>query len=280
MTVYHYTPGDLEIYALTTFGVSVKDEKSIGRFGTGFKYAVAGILRLGGSIVIETPTKSYTFTTEARDVRGRAFQFIELHDGEQSQQLGFTTELGKHWEPWMLMRELHSNTLDEHGDSSTEWRPFDGTTIIVNCREYEEAFSHLDKYFVVSAPIYQCERFALHPEKNSEVFYRGVLIGKTPHNFPYTFNFFKGIDITEDRVARSLFDVRWKLSRALGEVPEKYGLEILSALASDEHFPDYGHCESLVDRAMELGRPVPPLFRSQAMKRSGLSMWQIAHAIN
>ena len=53
--------------------------------------------------------------------------------------LGFTTETGKLWEPWMAMREILCNCKDEHGIHSVdEMYPEKGKTlVIVDC----DAFS-------------------------------------------------------------------------------------------------------------------------------------------
>ena len=48
MSIIFTNQGEIDIRAVTTFGVSVKNDNSaIGMFGTGLKYAIAIILRHG-----------------------------------------------------------------------------------------------------------------------------------------------------------------------------------------------------------------------------------------
>lgn len=53
--LYFLNNGEFDVSAMLTFGVSAKEsDNPIGQFGTGFKYAIAIILRLGGSISVAT----------------------------------------------------------------------------------------------------------------------------------------------------------------------------------------------------------------------------------
>ena len=44
--------GLIDVHAISIMGVSVKEEGSIGYFGTGLKYAIATLLREGQKITI------------------------------------------------------------------------------------------------------------------------------------------------------------------------------------------------------------------------------------
>ena len=72
--VYFKNNGEIDIDAVTTFGVSVKDEGAIGMFGTGLKYTISVILRLGGKITIYSGEEKYNFTTVNKEIRKR-FQY-------------------------------------------------------------------------------------------------------------------------------------------------------------------------------------------------------------
>lgn len=136
--VYHITLGQLHAASLL-LGVSDKNNTdSIGRFGTGLKYAIAGILRLGGKISIRHANGTQeTFTTVPVPARSKTFQAVHssIHGS-----LGFTTEMGKHWQPWMLYRELESNTIDEDGKTleTSTWK-LGFTEIEVICEAYAQA---------------------------------------------------------------------------------------------------------------------------------------------
>src|SRR5438874_563649 len=98
-------PGTLEIELVKLLGVSVKEGTDpIGFFGTGLKYAMATALRLGGRMIIITGGETYEVGGKPIRLRDKEFVQVTLN----GEELGFTTELGKQWEPWMVVRELYS----------------------------------------------------------------------------------------------------------------------------------------------------------------------------
>lgn len=108
--------GEIDIDAITTFGVSVKvGENPIGFFGTGLKYAIAVLLRTDHKVSIWSGDRQLRFTTERREVRMKPFDFVLMREGDRLTPMGFTTELGKTWKPWMAYRELYCNARDEGG---------------------------------------------------------------------------------------------------------------------------------------------------------------------
>jgi hypothetical protein len=65
-------PGEIDIRAATIIGVNVKQGNTpIGYFGTGLKYAIAGIIRLGGTIEIWSGETNYFFTGRKETIRGK-----------------------------------------------------------------------------------------------------------------------------------------------------------------------------------------------------------------
>lgn len=150
-TINFVTPTQLSFIDLITMGDSSKrdDNKTIGQFGSGLKYAIALLLRnnvqfnvfikgeahLGGENRWYTENYSpyiYTqfdeLTEKSKDLIGfkvereyESFhsQFVEdcFSAPEQSENLetGFALQLGYNWELWMALREIYSNMLDENG---------------------------------------------------------------------------------------------------------------------------------------------------------------------
>ena len=104
--------GLIDLTAVRTLGVSVKEEGAIGYFGTGLKFAIATILRNGGQVIIWRGEDRHEFGVSPADVRGKSFDIVTLDGAE----IGFTTKLGRDWEPWMAFRELACNALDEGGE--------------------------------------------------------------------------------------------------------------------------------------------------------------------
>jgi len=97
---------------ITTMGVNAKiGDNPIGQFGTGLKYAIAIVLRLGGMITIYRGQKKLEFSLKTEIIRDKKFQIVCMN----GRKLGFTDQLGLHWEAWMAYRELASNVKDEGG---------------------------------------------------------------------------------------------------------------------------------------------------------------------
>lgn len=106
--------GNLDIMALTVMGINAKEsENSIGFFGTGLKYAAAIAVREGWTMAINTGDGQWTdITTKEELFRNKSFDVLYFGDT----RLPFTAKLGKTWQPWMVLRELYSNALDENGE--------------------------------------------------------------------------------------------------------------------------------------------------------------------
>lgn len=218
MPFYFKNPGVLPLEAITTLGISVKDEGSIGRFGTGLKYTIAGVLRLGEEISIETGGKTYYFFKKPVVVKGKEFSLVCMReisgDLTSERDLGFTTDLGKHWEPWMFIRELWSNMKDEGGShgmlNTAQLEPIseDETRIICAGAVLDAVYRQMDSYILPEnlTPIFEGPRVQLFPKIMSTdpdtIFFQGIAVGKLDHRFPYRVNL-KHADLTEDRIITS-----------------------------------------------------------------------------
>jgi hypothetical protein len=225
--------GEIDPRLIMTLGVNVKDNASpIGYFGTGLKYAIAGVLRIGGRVEIHSGLMKYHFVAHAETIRGKDFNFIRMND----LLLGFTTDLGKNWEPWMWYRELASNTYDEGGEVSqvTEvGEPQAGTTnIYVTWLDTEH--TKRDQIFLTGKPFFVREGVAEVYEGRRDapnaIYYRGVkiVVPEKPARFRY--NVTSKLDLTEDRTLRSMWDARCKISlTALFIEDERVLTELLTA---------------------------------------------------
>lgn len=226
------TPTVLPIEAATTMGVSVKEgENSIGKFGTGLKYAIAGILRLNGAVTIWIEGESFEFTAVNTLIRGKQFGIVHCN----AAPCGFTTELGKHWEPWQLFRELASNTLDESG----YWRrgecsPVEGLTVIaVSCREVEEADRN-EAVFLGERPklVESSMGATIHEGESRHYYFRGIRAGSFPQMAPVTIDVKDG-ELSEDRLldlAKVQSELAWSFRSATKWEPSL----LLSIIARSE----------------------------------------------
>lgn len=195
------TPGSFDLLGLRSFGLSSKDESHIGRYGTGLKYATAIILRLGGTITIQTPEGKFVLGTHSAEFRGKPVQFVTLND----EQLAFTTDLGKDWEPWMAYREIYSNTLDEGGSVAFEQNepdlPAGHSRISIDCRELSAIFFDADLYFIDQAekPLWVNSDIEVYPGESKSLYYKGIKVREFDEPFAYRYNLICHQTLTEDR---------------------------------------------------------------------------------
>ena len=213
MSVIFSTSTTIDLEAAFTFGMSVKETKSpIGFFGTGLKYAIATLLRTGHDIVAVIDGQTHAFSTEEKNHRGKEFKLVCL-DGRS---LGFTTELGKNWEVWMAFRELHSNTLDEGGETlslTTDMHIKEsGTHIVVDGSGIDKAFLEMGNIFIARNVLAENECVKVRQGGSCYVYYRGVRAMKLPHNSQFTYDIQKQQNLTEDRT----FSFSWSALYDLG----------------------------------------------------------------
>lgn len=208
--------GLMPLEAATSFGINVKmGESPIGFFGTGLKYAIAVCLRLGGKFRLFLGEVEYEFYVKESDFRGKEFGFIHMkkRKGWNSrwtyQKLAYTTELGKHWEPWMAVREIESNTRDENGTSCIlegDQVPFiadNQTMIIIECPEMEDAYADLGSIFMPEKKLIQeIGPLQIFEGLSPYVFFRGLRVTDLSKPSLFTYNFNLGITLTEDRTSK------------------------------------------------------------------------------
>ncbi len=202
MPVSFQNNGLIDLTAVKTFGISVKDgDNPIGYFGTGLKYAIAIILRTGGTVHLYRGEDKHVFSVRLTMVRGKSFSLVTL-DGDD---LGFTTEVGKNWKMWMAFREIYSNMKDEDGFAAPEkLKPTPETTTIIidRCPAFLTCFEQRDKYFLEGEPFFRGKYVDVHHGATQSLFYRGVKVGQLPYVSMYTYNITGHVHLTEDRTVK------------------------------------------------------------------------------
>lgn len=219
-SVYFGNPGYFDVTAMLTFGLSAKaDDSAIGFFGTGFKYAVAIILRELGSIKITTKNEAgeveaYSFISRKKTVRGSDFDVVYLvnHKDNTEREAGFTTRLGINWEGWMAFRELYCNCVDEGGSVSTQYADYD-TMIQVQCSAISEAMANKNQYILQGDPDYTHHEADVYDRPASFVYYKGIAIAQIRSALTYNIKSF--IELTEDRTVKHEIYVRFAIQKAL-----------------------------------------------------------------
>jgi hypothetical protein len=225
-TISFQSRGLIDPRCITTIGVSVKEtENPIGFFGTGLKYAIAIILRAKGEITIWRGLEPMRFTTHAIEVRGKSVDLVCMNGHE----LGFTVELGKHWEMWQAFREIYCNTLDEGGECNFGMAaPTEGTTTVcVSLRAFAECFSNIEDYILKTEAIYPGPVVAFHPGPSAAVFYRTIRVHGALTDKPCFFapNVLERIDLTEDRTAKDQWELYRRIAKAILQSKDRRFLE-------------------------------------------------------
>lgn len=234
-------PGELDLRLITTFGASLKPGASpIGQFGTGLKYAIAGAVREGFPISINSGRSELHFRATTETIRGQEVQMVEMSEGcAEWKPCGFTAQLGSHWKSWMLFRELYANALDE-GGQVTWWtdvcEPCPGTTSIsVDGPAFEDIYDNLGDYFVVSKPLWTLPGvLEVHPPSASLVAYKGIRMASSiagAETAQFTYNLLGHHRLTEDRTLADEYHARGEIARALLQCPDR---EILEQCLADE----------------------------------------------
>jgi hypothetical protein len=238
-------PGLIDMAAALTMGVSIKETESpIGRFGTGFKFAIATILRNGGRVMVWRDGKAHEFGIEQTEIRGQKFDMVCMN----GRPLGFTTMLGRDWLPWMAFRELASNARDEGGT----YLHTTGTGKI--CDSHLAGHTHIcvtglddvwperGTIMLESEPLASNEHGEIHAGASPYVFFRGVRIFTAPRPMLFTYNLASGITLTEDRQAANWWQVEHQIEKLIGKLEDESLLRkiITAPPSSQEHHVNVG----------------------------------------
>lgn len=236
--------GELDIRALKTLGVNVKQGNAIGYFGTGLKYAMSVLIRTGHEMIVCIGDMTYNVGSSPETIRSSNFNIMKIND----ELLGFCDDLGKNWTVRNAFRELACNCTDEDGsyyyvsDDDVEGipTPTQGKTIIIVKGEgIEEAFDNKDEiFFSADSDTHFGDIVECRPEPSECIYYRGVNV--YPEYTQLTYNILSQITLTEDRTAYHHFQLRDAVaSYILNEAPKEIIEVVISANGGFEHDLDY-----------------------------------------
>lgn len=202
--------GEIDPRLISLIGVNVKESASaIGYFGTGLKYAVACLSRWGESMSVQSGLAEFSFRAEQTKIRGQAFSVLVMHSKIDQLQLGFTTELGKRWEPWMVYRELWCNAHDEPKPrvyvTDKAPSPVAGLTrVIVSGPKIERAHETRSEFILEGRkPLHVLPGLEIYEGEGKRIFYRGIAVQTPDKPSIYTYNITDHLYLTEDRTAGS-----------------------------------------------------------------------------
>jgi hypothetical protein len=239
--VCFYNNGTLDKRAFTMMGLSAKaDDTAIGFFGTGFKYAIATLLRNNCTIRVvvrndehdDNDERVFDFHSAVGNFRGKEHDFVycvytdSYSDEEETIELPFTTHLGANWKLWQAYRELFTNAKDEAGgvqlvnlprDGGSSLRPGD-VNIYVTGADFLEVYHNHDKYFLNAQAVATGYRMRCVPkmaDHDNVVYYKTMYTGtKLDKPTYFTYDYIKTVELTEDR---TLADT-WFLRNHIGEI--------------------------------------------------------------
>lgn len=262
------TPGLIDVRAFTTFGISAKPNTSnpIGFFGTGLKYAVAVLCRLGASPRVFIGRDEYVFYTRPEEFRGKQFSMIRMRRSRwrldrllraTHHDLPITTEFGKNWKAWQAFRELEANTRDEGGttylvnsDLEVGGLAAEGRTIVaIDNPEFLRAYSDRDRVFLPEGlPVYRGGGDAVQvlPRPSRHLYYRGLRVADLSHSTLRTYNFLEPLELTEDRTLKYEFMARIILARHVASCDDEEMIEAVLTAGDDnwEHGLDMSYVSS------------------------------------
>ena len=243
MTIVFHNDGLLDLAAVTTMGVSVKRPGSFGRFGTGLKYSIATILRGGGEITMWVGRDWYNFTTVKQTIRDEEFDIVCMNE----QPIGFTTRLGRDWQPWMVLRELGCNARDEGGSfdllNDENARQFncadDATLIFVVWKDLDDAYAERASLFLEGDPIYQDERVRVFAQMSPYLYHRGVRVFNLPKPSIMTYDILTEQALTEDRTLASHYEADRIVKETILRMHDRTAIE--RAVVSGENYHESGY---------------------------------------
>ena len=248
MSIVHVTPGSLDIRAITTFGLTAKPNSTapIGKFGTGLKYAIAVLVRLGGSVRLFVDEVEYEFYVRPGLFRGTGYDQVMMRKRKgllkrwNYEELPFTADHGKHWEAWQAFREIESNTRDEGGYTEVydNFDPESGTTVfIIDCKEYVDAYYDRARTFLPNSLTQRegDDKVQVFNEPSKHLYWRGIRVYDLDKPSIYTYNILDNIDLTEDRTVKYMFQVYQHLA---GYIARSKDHKLINTVVSakEEHF--------------------------------------------
>lgn len=177
--------GELDIRLVALMGGTTKanDKYKIGQFGTGLKYTLAFLFRNNLAFKIFCGENEVDVYTETETIRDQQFEILCIN----GQRTSITTQMGEDWQPWMIVRELWCNALDE-GNAKREITSdpsglVNTTTFFIQVdKQIQAVLDNWSKYFIhEQEPIFQDSMHAIYPSGERLCIYKqGVLIYEHP----------------------------------------------------------------------------------------------------
>lgn len=276
--------GELDINAIRTMGVSVKDDGAIGFFGTGLKYAIAVLLRENQRITIWSGMTKLEFGTERITVRGKGFDVVTMN----GESLNFTTELGKTWEMWMAFRELYCNCKDEGGnvgdsDSFNDDLRYElghdaGLTVVeVEGDKFKAEYYNRHQNFLEGEPLFSDGNVEIHDRPSPYIYNKGVRIHTSGGLCQYSYNLLNKVDLTEDRTMKYSWEADDPIARCVMQATDP--VILYKVICANELSYERSHLQFNADKwSPEFEQLAVREYKADAIKCNG-SLQKFIHKI-
>jgi len=243
--------------ALEKLGLSTKRDsaETIGRFGSGIKYAPIAALRKNWEwwFVGQDNNGPYYMQYVVRDEDG--IDCVWYDYGTELKPSSFTLGAGElSWtDPFQIIREPIANAMDGVKEFGGEWS-IDFVDEIGNADEYTfdvyitgspelvDIINNIDLYFSSNRKaLFKVGGTSLLSKETSDlrVFSQNVLIAHK-ENMPSIFDYeFDIVDLNEERTLKSEWDMCWKIGRVISSLSDDdliYKIIEKSCSASTEYF--------------------------------------------
>jgi len=241
--------GLLEKEAFTLMGASTKrnDDKTIGQFGTGLKYAIAGILREGLDVKIWSGNKTENhihFRTKEIKFKDKVFNQVQYKPISKTRwkDTGFTSEMGLNWTLEDSLREIVANALDEGGfeyDIITDVTEYlnskDSTRIVIEMNNgVQDYFNNFNNHFsVFRKPLWEEKGLKIfrRGEGKGILYLKGVKVFETDKKTIFDYEVTR-CDISEQRRATKE-EASYRITKLLDYLPTNFKKEILNKINSE-----------------------------------------------
>ncbi len=284
-TIVFSTPGLIDLRSFTIMGMSAKpnSENPIGYFGTGLKYAMAVMVRLGAEPRVWIGKDQHVFVRKQINFRGAEFSQLGLRSLRwglarwRTTTLPFTTEHGKNWKAWMAFRELEANTRDEGGETlaypgrASDVNGIEGRTLIaIEHPEFAQAHAGMDEIFLDGGMQVGDGVQILTNRASQNIYYRGLNVYKTRKPCINTYNVLDHLELTEDRTLKYEFMAQGAIGREVAKSQDEDMIERFVS-ARDEHW------ESGIV-AGDYVQPSDAFLRVMARTKRATGLWRSYHA--
>lgn len=270
---------------LMLIGSSTKREQTgkIGMFGSGWKYALAWLIRNDCKPIIYSGTELINIDFVVKMHRTNIVNVITVNDAETS----LTTEMGPKWTGWMALREVISNAIDEGGYSiTTNWLPqFSGvedqTVVYIPMNgELSEVMLKYDSYFSFNRKESfknQYGRLFVKQEPSTlNVYRRGIRCYETKHTSCIDVDF-EEIDINEDRLAQT-YTIGYRMHDLIEDgIPTSLFKKILEE-EKTEWLPQYSMNDKIFENIKELIES-GHTFTTETLKKLGGMLFSMPGAL-